>query len=175
MKDQKLVQDFLDTRSEGAFLSLYRSKTPHLYQMALRLTQDKYQSEELVQEMWVIAIRKLADFEWRSELKTWLTGILINLFRSRRKEQEKMQALTEGVTGTEVSFEMSLVTTSDLENGIAGLPPGYRQIIVLHDIEGYKHKEIARLLDITEGTSKSQLFHARKALRAYLSEDSAKH
>lgn len=64
------------------------------------------------------------------------------------------------------------ITSIDLDNGIAKLPPGYRQIIVLHDVEGYKHKEIAELLDITEGTSKSQLFYARKALREYLSEDS---
>ncbi|MEP1095432.1 MAG: RNA polymerase sigma factor [Cyclobacteriaceae bacterium] len=173
MEDQKLVHEFLKSRSESAFLELYRSKTPHLYRMALRLTQDEYQSEELIQEMWVIAIRKLADFEWRSELKTWLIGILINLSRSKRKEKELSIEVTAEMA-QEASMEMSFASAHDLENGISDLPPGYRQIIILHDIEGYKHKEIADLLDITEGTSKSQLFYARKALREYLSEDTSK-
>ncbi len=173
MDDRKLVNEFLTSRSENAFLNLYRSKTPHLYRMALRLTQDEYQSEELVQEMWVVAIRKLEHFEWRSELKTWLIGILINLSRSKRKEKELAMDITEEMK-LEASSEMSFASAHDLENGIAELPPGYRQVIILHDIEGYKHKEIAELLDITEGTSKSQLFYARKALREYLSEDTSK-
>ncbi|MEP5610968.1 MAG: RNA polymerase sigma factor [Cyclobacteriaceae bacterium] len=173
MEDQKLVHEFLKSRSESAFLELYRSKTPHLYRMALRLTQDEYQSEELIQEMWVVAIRKLSDFEWRSELKTWLIGILINLSRSKRKEKELAIEITAEMV-QDSSSEMSFASAHDLENGIAELPPGYRQIVILHDIEGYKHKEIADLLDITEGTSKSQLFHARKALREYLSEDTSK-
>ena len=169
MEDQKLVHAFLKSRSETAFRDLYRSKTPHLYQMALRLTQDPTESEELVQEMWVVAIRKLSTFEWRSELKTWLTGILINLSRAKRKKRESEIALE--LDKQDVVEEIEFATSIDLENAIAHLPSGYRQIIILHDIEGYKHKEIAELLDITEGTSKSQLFHARKNLRMYLSEE----
>lgn len=174
MEDQKLVHDFLKTRSERAFQNLYRSKTPHLYRMALRLTQDEYQSEELLQEMWIIAIKKLAQFEWRSELKTWLIGILINLARAKRKEREEELTVDQEDITEETSVEFSLSSSLDLENGIATLPPGYRQIIILHDIEGYKHREIAELLDITEGTSKSQLFHARKILRQYLSDETSK-
>lgn len=175
VEDQKLVRDFLRTRSESAFTDLYQSKTPHLYKMALRLTQDEYQSEELLQEMWIIAVKKLDKFEWRSELKTWLIGILINLARAKRKEREKevisdQQEMVAEVSSAELTFSNSY----DLENGIATLPPGYRQIIILYDIEGYKHREIADLLDISEGTSKSQLFHARKMLREYLSEETKK-
>ena len=172
MEDRRLVQDFLNKRDQTAFLKLYRSKTPHLYQMALRLTQDEFQSQELVQEMWIIAIRKLSQFKWRSELKTWLTSILINLYRSMRKKNEKeitVNALQ--LSEAESKAQIWNESINDLEKAIALLPPGYRQTIVLHDIEGYKHKEIAEILDITEGTSKSQLFHARKALRKYLSED----
>jgi RNA polymerase sigma factor (sigma-70 family) len=174
MDDRKLVNDFLHSRSEKAFRTLYRSKTPHLYRMALRLTQNDTLSEELIQETWMVAIRKLAEFEWRSELKTWLVGILINLSRKKRKETESLEALEEAelTQASPIVDESWSITSMDLEAGIAKLPPGYRQIIVLHDIEGYKHKEIAELLDITEGTSKSQLFYARKALREYLSEDS---
>lgn len=156
-------------------MNLYRSKTPHLFRMALRLTQDEYQSEELLQEMWIIAIKKLEKFEWRSELKTWLIGILINLARAKRKEQE-MELISdqEDVAAEGSSGELAFSNSYDLENGIATLPPGYRQIIILHDIEGYKHREIAELLDVSEGTSKSQLFHARKMLREYLSEEPKK-
>lgn len=174
MDDRKLVNDFLHSKSEKAFRALYKSKTPHLYRMALRLTQNDTLSEELIQETWMVAIRKLAEFEWRSELKTWLMGILINLSRKKRKDTESIDAIDEAVLSkAEPLIDKSWsITSMDLESGISKLPPGYRQIIVLHDIEGYKHKEIAELLDISEGTSKSQLFYARKALREYLSEDS---
>ncbi len=175
MKDRKLVQEFLNSRSESAFRKLYRSNSPHLYQMALRLTQDTYASEELLQEMWVVAIRKLPDFQWKSELKTWLIGILINLYRSMRKAVER-EMTTADTDLLEVEHPQEILSDSiaDLEKAIGQLPAGYRQIIVLHDIEGYKHKEIATLLDISEGTSKSQLFHARKALRTFLSDKNIK-
>ena len=175
VEDRKLVQDFLNNRSETAFLSLYRAKTPHLYQMALRLTQDEYQSEELIQETWMIAVGKLSTFQWKSELKTWLIGILINLYRSTRKSKEK--EITS--SALELSNAVSVAQTwsesaADLEKAISLLPPGYRQIILLHDVEGYKHREIAEILDISQGTSKSQLFHARKTLRKYLNEETLK-
>ena len=170
-KDRRLVHQFLNTKSEIAFLDLYRSKTPHLYQMALRLTQDEYQSEELIQEMWIVAIRKLADFEWKSELKTWLTGILINLYRSTNKSKKSEVLYSpSNFLQSEVKIVSWNDSKNDLEKAIAQLPPGYRQILILHDIEGYKHKEISNMLDIAIGTSKSQLFHARKTLREYLSE-----
>ena len=173
MGDKELVREFLNNRDESSFQALYRSKTPHLYQMALRLTQDKFQSEELIQETWIIAIRKLPDFMWKSDLKTWLIGILINIYRSWRRKAEG-----KSVTATELS-SIALeadraghdLEVKDIEQAIAQLPPGYRQTIILHDIEGYKHKEIAQILDISEGTSKSQLFHARKALREYLKKE----
>lgn len=175
MEDRKLVSDFLQTRSERAFLNLYQSKTPHIYKMALRLTQDTIESEELVQEMWVVAIRKLVDFKWRSELKTWLIGILINLSREKRKKLEGEVEFTKAeIIDNSIIKEMPFATSYDLEVGISMLPPGYRQSIILHDIEGYKHREIAELLDISVGTSKSQLFYARKTLREYLNEDLTK-
>lgn len=173
MDDKQLVNQFLKNRSEGAFNALYKDKTPHLFQMALRLTAyDQPLAEDLIQEMWCLAIRKLEQFEWRSELKTWLTGILINLARDKRKKDEREevgQTILKGEVPT--SIEQSIFTSYDLENAIKELPAGYRQVIILHDIEGYKHKEIAELLDINEGTSKSQLHHARIALRTSLKDN----
>ena len=168
-----MVQRFLKDRNENAFRNLYRSKSPALYQMALRLTAyDPYKSEEILQEMWIMAIKRLPDFEWRSTLSTWLTGILINIWRERRRSNEReLAALSAMESRTDVSNADLYYTKYDLEKAIISLPPGYRQVIVLHDIEGYKHREIAMLLDIEEGTSKSQLHHARKAMRIFLKDE----
>ena len=176
MSDRELVDEFLKNRSEKAFSNLYRTNTPRLYQMALRLTtHNQHLAEELIQEMWFVAIKKIVDFEWRSELTTWLTGILINLSREKRKQARKEIELHETLSvAVEEPLEEVLFTTDDLEKAIALLSPGYRQVILLHDIEGYKHKQIAELLDVNEGTSKSQLFHARKVLRIYLKEGQTK-
>lgn len=166
MEEKELVQKFLKTRSENSFLLLYRSQSAYLFKMAHWLTQDTYLSQELIQEMWLVAIRKLPDFEWKSELKTWLTAILINLHRSKRKTFEKdITSKALPLSDIDQSTKAWDSSSSDLEKVMRQLPAGYRQILLLHDIEGYKHREIAEILDISEGTSKSQLFHARKALK----------
>lgn len=166
--DQELVRDFLDTQSEGAFRKLYREKTPHLYQMALRLTAfNEFEADELVQKMWITAIRKLKNFTWKSTLKTWLTGILINLNRDElKKEASKKKVADTLAAKTRVST--ASISEYDVEKALSNIPLGYRKVIILYDIEGYQHKEIAAILNINEGTSKSQLFQARKALRQQL-------
>lgn len=176
MNDKHLVDEFLKHRSEKAFSTLYTAKTPRLYKMALRLTgHNQHQAEELIQEMWFIAIKKLVSFEWRSELMTWLTGILINLSRSEKKQNARETRAQETlVADSEEEIEETRFSTDDLEHAMNKLSPGYRQVVILHDIEGYKHKEIAELLNFNEGTSKSQLHHARKALRLYLKEGKEK-
>ena len=121
MDDQKLVNNFLSSRSEADFSALYRSKTPRQYQIALRLTSnDTFEADELIQEMWIIAIRKLDTFEWRSELKTWLTGILINRARMLRKQKEK-EILLE-TTPDQEYVEPGIYSEMDLESAISKLP-----------------------------------------------------
>lgn len=176
MKNRKLVSEFLKTRSEKAFINLYESHTPRLYQIALRLTANvRSDAEDLIQQMWYTAIQKLDSFEWRSELSTWLTGILMNIWREARKKADKEVFMSIEVEGnSSLDEHLPAFDIQNLESAIAQLPAGYRQTIILHDIEGYKHKEIAQIMDISEGTSKSQLYHARKALRAYLKEETQK-
>lgn len=166
--DRELVEDFLKTRSDKAFRELYREKTPPLYQMALRLTAfNEFNAQELTQEMWVTAIRKLDTFQWKSSLKTWLIGILINLNRDETKRTLSKKKALDGFS--ELSGVKSTTSSGhDLELALSKLPIGYRTVIILHDIEGYQHNEIAVLLNIKEGTSKSQLFQARKALKQQL-------
>lgn len=175
LDDKKLVSDYLTTQNEQAFSSLYNSKTPRLYKTALRLTQNEGQAQEIIQQMWVVAIRKLDHFEWRSELTTWLTAILFNLYRTLRKREEKMTELAPNHVAEMEVIKPNKDLSMDLESAISQLPPGYRQSIILHDIEGFKHREIAELLDISEGTSKSQLFYARKAIREYLDDNISNH
>jgi len=166
--DQELVKDFLSSRSDAAFRKLYREKPPHLYQMALRLTShNTFEADELIQTMWITAIRKLDGFQWKSSLKTWLTGILINLNRDELRKVTTQQKLSEQL---ETVSRQRPATHSgyDIETALSRIALGYRKVIILHDLEGYQHKEIAALLNINEGTSKSQLFQARKALREQL-------
>jgi RNA polymerase sigma-70 factor (ECF subfamily) len=170
VKDQQLVKDFLKNRSEVAFSQLYREQTPALYKIALRLTRNAYTAEELIQEMWVVAASKLQYFRWEAKLKTWLTAILINLYKAEHRKSVRHESveLNDDLVATPV--KENTIEVDDLEKAIANLPAGYREVIILHDVEGYKHKEIAKMLGVTEGTSKSQLFYARRMLRGFLNE-----
>ena len=88
--DHQLVENFLSERSEASFRTLYRSKTPELYALALRmLAQDDQAAQDILQETWIVAIEKLTEFQWRSSLKTWLTGILINLCKEKFRKKRK--------------------------------------------------------------------------------------
>jgi RNA polymerase sigma-70 factor (ECF subfamily) len=168
-EDRSLADAVARSGDEAAFRALYRRHTPALYQLALRLGGgDESWAEELVQRTWIRAVEGLGGFAWRSALRTWLSGILLNCAR----EQWRMQR-----NSPEVAWDSHALSAGpaedpglrlDLERAIAGLPHGYRQIFVLHDVEGFTHAEIAELLGIDPGTSKSQLFQARRRLRAHL-------
>jgi RNA polymerase sigma-70 factor, ECF subfamily len=170
MEDRRLVADFIASRSEEAFLRLYRAHTPGLYRIARRVAgREAHEAEDLLQATWIRAAAGLAGFAWQSSLRTWLTGILLHCAR----EASRRSTRTAGGEPATSDIEDGRATPShserlDLERAVAALPEGYREILVLHDIEGYTHGEIAALLGITEGTSKSQLSHARDAVRRRL-------
>ncbi|HAS43049.1 MAG TPA: RNA polymerase subunit sigma-24 [Microscillaceae bacterium] len=171
MEDQVLINRFLKNKSEKAFRALYKKYAPRLYNLALKITgYNTHLSEDALQEMWLIMAQKLNSFQGKSTLNTWLTGILINVIREKWRKAGKEEALSEQEESyTEDIFTEGFSCTQfDLQNALVQLPYGYRQIIVLHDLEGYKHKEIGQILDIQEGTSKSQLFKARGRLRKLL-------
>lgn len=169
--DRRLVRRFLRTADERSFRELYRCHSPGLYPLALRLTGgSEADAQDAIQETWIRACKTLERFKWKSSLRTWLTGILINCVREsdrgrqRRQEEELPDDYATAIT------EQPL-TRIDLEQVIARLPDGYRYVLTLHDIAGYTHEEIGVLLEITAGTSKSQLYHARQALRSLLGEE----
>ena len=166
--DRALAERVLDDGDERAFRELYRRHTPYLYQFALRtLGGNELDAEDVIQETWVRAVDGLGRFRWESELRSWMAGIALNLCRGlfRRKDRNWMEIDEEILPprgGTRNEERM------DLEQALAELPDGYRTVLVLHDVECYKHGEIARMLGTSEGTSKSQLFHARRAMRSML-------
>lgn len=171
-KDRELVERFLRDRREDAFRTLYRLHTPRLYLLARRMLGRRHsEAEDVVQETWIRAAERLQDFEWRSSLSTWLGGIAINCSREtlRRLARRNESAPGNVEEGKPAGKVPSPGAALDLENAIARLPDGFREVLVLHDVEGFTHKEIARLLNIEPGTSKSQLSRARGKLRSLLS------
>jgi RNA polymerase sigma-70 factor, ECF subfamily len=168
-RDRALVDHYLRTRDEAAFLGLYRSHTPALLGLASRLCAGELSAaEEVVQEAWVRAAQSLPSFRWESQLRTWLSGVVVNSWRDRaraRGREESWERELEAVPAGNVSASERL----DLERAVAGLPDGFRAVLLLHDVEGFTHSEIASLLGIEAGTSKSQLARARQAVRRRLS------
>lgn len=169
-RDRDEVRHFLQKSDEQSFRALYRRHTPYLYQFALRMGQAPEVAEEVVQEAWVRAVTALPEFRWQSSLRTWLCGIAVNCWREmvRKRVRGKEASLPppEALPSPAPKPHQKL----DLERLVGELPERYREVLVLHDIEGYSHEEIGRLLQIEVGTSKSQLSRARKSLRARLNE-----
>jgi len=166
-EDRALVGSFLARRDEAAFLALYRRLTPFLHRFLRSLSGSVSEAEELVQETWVRGVERLAGFEWRSSLKTWLAGIALNAWRERRRAPAS--AALEDDQFPEAPPVRREIASVDLERALAQLSPGYREAILLHDVVGYTHDEVAALTGVDAGTSKSQLSRARRALRARLS------
>jgi RNA polymerase sigma-70 factor, ECF subfamily len=164
--DLALVERFLRTRGEDAFDALYEAHTPALYALAMRLTAgDQSEAEDLVQESWVRAVRALSSFRAQSQLRSWLCGLLVNVRRVRIRTDWRM---VDAPDMEPVAETRGPDDALDLERAIGTLPEGARDVFVLHDVYGYTHREIAEMLGIVEGTSKSQLTRARSLLRSSL-------
>lgn len=161
---------FLSRSDEGSFRSLYRAHTPALYGLALRMLGGiGPDAEEAVQSAWIRAAEGLGSFRWESSLRTWLSGITVNCCREIRRGRRDERGLPEALPAGGADIPLSHPETRlDLQRAVAALSPGYREVLVLHDVEGFTHEEIARMLDIDVGTSKSQLSRARSTLRARL-------
>src|ERR687894_386533 len=159
---------------EAAFEELYRLHHRRVYSLCLRMTQNPVEAEDLTQEVFVLLFRKIGGFRGESAFTTWLHRMTVNqvLMHFRKKKSRPEHTTEEGdapvqiVQGTENPNAMPVVDRIALERAVAKLPPGYRAVFVLHDIEGYDHMEIARALGCSVGTSKSQLHKARMKLRS---------
>ncbi|HWT00807.1 MAG TPA: RNA polymerase sigma factor [Pyrinomonadaceae bacterium] len=160
----------------AAFEELYRRHNRRVYALCLRMTQNQSEAEDLAQEVFINLFRKVGSFRGDSAFTTWLHRMTVNqVLMHFRKRSVKLEKTTEEgetpvqvVHGTENPNAMPVIDRIALDKAIAQLPPGYRSVFVLHDIEGHEHEEVARMLGVAVGTSKSQLHKARLRLRALL-------
>ena len=161
-----------------AFEELYRQHARRLFSLVFRMVGSAEDAEDLLQEVFLQAHRKLAGFRGESTLGTWLYRLAMNhCVDHLRGRQLKMSRSTESLDG-EDAFEPvahapivpTAVSRLDLERAIGTLPEGCRAAFLLHDVEGFEHREIAEILGIAEGTSKSQVHKARMKLRARLGQ-----
>ncbi|WP_419161637.1 RNA polymerase sigma factor [Candidatus Palauibacter sp.] len=153
-----------------AFERLYRAHVSRVFGLACRMAGSEH-ADELTQDVFVRVWEKLGTFRGEAAFSSWLYRLAINLIYSRLRA---ISTLRERETAGEIPLlrararRDSIEIRLDFEVAIERLPDGARHVFVLHDIEGYKHREIAEMLEITTGTSKSQLHRARMILRRHL-------
>jgi RNA polymerase sigma-70 factor (ECF subfamily) len=160
----------------GAFEELYRQHARRLFSLVVRMIGSVDDAEDLLQEVFLQAHRKLSGFRGDSALGTWLYRLTMNhCLDHLRARQVRMNRATESLDeeGAEEPIAPAPVVPAavsrlDLERAIKMLPAGARAAFLLHDVEGFEHREIAQILGISEGTSKSQVHKARMKLRMIL-------
>jgi RNA polymerase sigma-70 factor, ECF subfamily len=166
-----------------AFERIYRLHSRRVFSLCLRMVGNQAEAEDLAQEAFLQLFRKIQTFRGESAFSTWLHRLTVNvvLMRLRRKTaaETSLEEMSEsheegGGPPKEVGIaDLKLAGSVDrvnLERAVAQLPPGYRTVFVLHDVQGYEHNEIAELMDCSIGNSKSQLHKARTRLRELLQE-----
>lgn len=160
-----------------AFERLYRSHVDRVFSLCTRMCGSRERAEELTQDVFVRAWEKLPQFRGESAFGTWIHRVAVNVALNDRKtaSRERSRAAPEHDEehdDPEAQFggraPPSHADRLDLEEAIAGLPPGAKKVFILHDVEGYKHEEIAEILGITTGGTKAQLHRARMLLREAL-------
>lgn len=157
-----------------AFEKIYRENEGRIFALCLRMVGDKPRAEELTQDVFVRAWEMLSTFRGESAFSSWLHRVAVNIvlvsLRSERRYQERVKTVDDLEQFDREGFLSRPGESLDLETAIARLPRQARAIFVLHDIEGYRHEEIANSLGIAVGTTKAQLHRARKLLREALEQ-----
>lgn len=172
--DADAVDVALAASGDGrAFERLYRRHVARVHSVIRRMigTDGADRADDVTQDVFVRAWHKLATFRGEAAFGTWLYRLAVNVILAHRSslgaERIRRAAPVDALERT-ASPERDAELSLDFESAISRLPEGARQVFVLHDVAGYKHEEIAAMLGIVPGTSKSQLHHARMALRAHL-------
>ncbi len=164
------------TGDMAAFEEIYRRHHRRVYSICLRMLTNAAEAEDLTQEVFIQLYRKIGSFRGDSAFTTWLHRLTVNqVLMHFRKRNVKFEKTTEEgempiqvVSGTENPKAMPIVDKIALNAAIGQLPNGYKKVFVLHDVEGYEHEEIAKILGCSVGTSKSQLHKARLKMRKLL-------
>ena len=162
------------------FHELYQKHHRRVYSTCLGMTQNVSEAEDLTQEVFIHLFRTIGSFRGESAFTTWLHRLTVNhVLMHFRKRRVRYEQTTENgylpvqiVAGTTDPQRMRVVDRILLSEVIAQLPEGYREAIIMHDIEGLEHKEIAQIRGRSIGTSKSQLYRGRTMLRALITQGS---
>ena len=162
-----------------AFEILYERYHRRTYSLCLRMTKNQAEAEDLTQEVFIQLFRKAGSFRGDSAFSTWLHRMTVNqvLMHFRKRSFKNEKTSDDGETpeqiapGTSDQNRMPVVDQIALKRAIDQLPDGYRNVFTLHDVQGYEHTEVARVLGISVGTSKSQLHKARLKLRVLLLDE----
>ena len=178
--DQELTRQVADGDMQ-AFEAVYRRHHRRVYGLCLRMTRNVAEAEDITQEVFIHLFRKIGSFRGEAAFTTWLHKLTINqvLMHFRKTKARREQATEDGLPPAPVvasgaaASRLPLLDRVTLDNAIAQLPPGYRMVFILHDVMGYEHEEIGRMLGCADGTSKSQLHKARMKLRKLLSVPAA--
>lgn len=172
--DRRLVRDYLRERSEEAFRALYRRHAPALWPFALRFCRgEEDEAEDLMQETWLRAARSLDSFRWDASLRTWLFGIAANVGRERarsrvRRRRREDAAASVGDGSGRPDVDLASVDRVALARALDRLSDGQREALLLHDVHGYTHREVAGMLGIEPGSSRARVSRGRAALRSIL-------
>jgi RNA polymerase sigma-70 factor (ECF subfamily) len=168
-------EDLADVRraaggDQAAFERLYQAHVARVHSLARRMASED-DADEATQDVFVRAWQKLGTFRGEAAFGTWLHRLAVNVLLGRRSvnrreldRRKDVGGVLDDIAGRAATPELGM----DFEAAIGRLPKGAREVFVLHDVEGFKHQEIAEMLGVTAGTSKAQLHRARMALRKHL-------
>jgi RNA polymerase sigma-70 factor (ECF subfamily) len=156
-----------------AFERLYRMHSSRVYSLCTRMSGSRTKGEELTQDVFVRTWEKLPQFRGESAFSTWLHRLAVNVVLNARNTEGKRASRTDETDVGDERWDEGArapmyIERMDLADAIAKLPAGARKVFVLHDVEGFKHEEIAEMCGITSGGSKAQLHRARLLLREAL-------
>ncbi len=163
-------------KQQDIFTDLYRKHSSYLYAVCLRYAKNKEDAEDVLQEGFLKIYHSLDHFKGNSNIKTWMQSIMINTAINHYRKKKRIDFNTINIDDVEIFKQdnndaINKLSTDELLQVINKLPDGYRLIFNLYSIEGYKHKEIAELLNIHEGTSKSQLAKARITIQKLIDKE----
>ncbi len=172
--DWELVQRCRKGERKAQY-ELYQLYKDRVFNIAYRMANSQQDAEDITQMAFVRVFKKIDSFRGDSAFSSWVYRLTVNICINHfRREKRKKELVVHELS--ELAINLKILKTNEqaskmkpfLEKAIRALPAGYRMIFVLYDIEGYKHEEIAEMMNISEGTSKSQLHKARKELKQYL-------
>lgn len=177
--DLQLIRRYL-AGDLSAFEALFERHERQVYSFAFHMTGDKTEADDLCQDIWLEALRSLATFEGKSAFRGWIHGVAVNVSRRRyRKKTVQHVPLENGITAHQPGISADTATAAAearvlLQEALPRLPDEQREVVILHELQGFSYAEIAQIIGCPNGTVKSRLHYAIAALRRMICTDDVK-